>query len=364
MIDLTEEHLYSIDQLINKKQLFAIYKMPQNESWHFVMQKEGDPQFFTDLMQLNGEEGFVIAPFRVSEHTPIVLLRPDSRKLPTREELEKIPFRNTEEEDHLAESIDTLMYDKYASCFSVFMKPLRDGVMPKLVLSRHRVQKRRRNDSVAKAFQRACHKYPNGYVYLVYTPQTGLWMGSTPEVILDGSQDQWHTVALAGTQSYEEGVEPQWDQKNRREQELVVHYVKEQLAKFGVDPKITGPMNIKAGQVVHRVSHFNFALKDKSRLGDLLKLLHPTPAVCGLPKKQAYQYILDHENHDRKYYSGFIGELNPNGNTFLFVNLRCMQISSQTYTLYAGGGLLPSSLLEEEWKETENKMQTMGAVLE
>ena len=41
-----------------------------------------------------------------------------------------------------------------------------------------------------------------------------------------------------------------------------------------------------------------------------------------------------------------------------------MQISSQTYTLYAGGGLLPSSLLEEEWKETENKMQTMGAVLE
>ena len=104
---------------------------------------------------------------------------------------------------------------------------------------------------------------------------------------------------------------------------------------------------------------FHFSLPDNDSLGDLLKLLHPTPAVCGLPKEKAYQFILDHEDHERRYYSGFIGMLNPDGKTDLYVNLRCMNITSEALTLYAGGGLLASSELEDEWQETEKKMRTM-----
>lgn len=51
--------------------------------------------------------------------------------------------------------------------------------------------------------------------------------------------------------------------------------------------------------------------------------------------------------------------LNPDGKTDLYVNLRCMNITSEVLTLYAGGGLLASSELEDEWQETEKKMRTM-----
>ena len=94
-------------------------------------------------------------------------------------------------------------------------------------------------------------------------------------------------------------------------------------------------------------------------MGDLLKLLHPTPAVCGLPKEEAYRFILDNEGYDRSYYSGFIGWLRPEGRTDLYVNLRCMNVKEDSLTLYAGGGLLASSELDDEFQETEKKMQTM-----
>ena len=95
----------------------------------------------------------------------------------------------------------------------------------------------------------------------------------------------------------------------------------------------------------------------------MLQLLHPTPAVCGLPKEEAYHFIIEHEGYDRSYYSGFIGWLDTKGKTDLYVNLRCMNILPQTFTLYAGGGLLAASQLEDEWQETEDKLDTMRRIV-
>ena len=133
---------------------------------------------------------------------------------------------------------------------------------------------------------------------------------------------------------------------------------------MGIVPKEKGPYSARAGELAHLKSDFRFTLPDNQKLGDLINLLHPTPAVCGLPKEDAYQFILQHEGYDRSYYSGFIGWISPSGHTDLYVNLRCMNIHADTYTLFAGGGLLASSKLEEEWNETEDKMNTMRNILE
>ena len=100
-----------------------------------------------------------------------------------------------------------------------------------------------------------------------------------------------------------------------------------------------------AGALSHLKTDFQFSLKDNKGLGDLLKVLHPTPAVCGLPKEEAYRFILQNEGYDRRYYSGFIGWLDPEGRTDIYVNLRCMHIEDEQLTLYAGGGLLALSLI-------------------
>jgi isochorismate synthase len=58
-----------------------------------------------------------------------------------------------------------------------------------------------------------------------------------------------------------------------------------------------------------------------------------------------------------------MGPLNLSSVTHLYVSLRCMQITNSLYRLYAGGGLLKDSVEEQEWMETEAKMETMRRVL-
>ncbi len=94
-----------------------------------------------------------------------------------------------------------------------------------------------------------------------------------------------------------------------------------------------GPYPAYAGALSHLKTDFHFSLKDNKGLGDLLKVRHPTPAVCGLPKEEAYRFILENEGYDRRYYSGFIGWLDPGGRTDIYVNLRCMHIEDKQLTL-------------------------------
>jgi isochorismate synthase len=54
-----------------------------------------------------------------------------------------------------------------------------------------------------------------------------------------------------------------------------------------------------------------------------------------------------------------MGMLDPQAQTFLYVSLRCMNIEQDRCHLYAGGGLLKDSVEEQEWQETEAKLDTM-----
>lgn len=347
-----------IDDLIRDGKSFAMYRIPGEEQPHFMMQAFGEPRYLYQIEELNEQSGFVIAPFCLGREYPIVLIQPDCWELPKNKvNVEEIrPGR-------FEEVLSTDAFEAYADCFDLFINALRDGTFQKLVLSRKMTVEKSPAYSPAMAFYSACKRYIHSYVYLCHTPQTGVWLGSTPEIILSGEKGVWNTVALAGTQSLQDGRLPQdWNAKNREEQEYVAAYIRTQLLSLGIHSEENGPYPAYAGALSHLKTDFRFALSDNHRLGDLLKLLHPTPAVCGLPKEEAYRFIIENEGYDRKYYSGFIGWLNPQGKTDLYVNLRCMNVEDETLTLYAGGGLLASSELEDEYQETEKKMQTMLSI--
>ena len=144
---------------------------------------------------------------------------------------------------------------------------------------------------------------------------------------------------------------------------MVSAYIRRLLLENDIASVETKPYSVKAGELSHLRTDFCFEMKNTSQLGNLINQLHPTPAVCGMPKIKAYRFILDHEGYDRKYYSGFVGMISPTKTTELYVNLRCVNFDIDSYTLYAGGGLLPSSVLQDEWIETEKKMQTMRNIL-
>ena len=214
--------------------------------------------------------------------------------------------------------------------------------------------------------------YPRLFVALIYTPQSGMWLMATPEILLRGEQGKMQTMSLAGTQKAKpsrtiadypiEGVE--WSQKNRDEQQYVTDYIENCIKAFSDDYQLKGPYTTMAANLYHLRTDICFHLRDEGRLGDVIDALYPTPAVCGIPKDEARRFILQHEHQPRKYYSGFVGPVSPQGKTQLFVSLRCMNILPDgTCELYAGGGLLKESEMEKEWKETEAKMQTIRRVL-
>jgi isochorismate synthase len=132
---------------------------------------------------------------------------------------------------------------------------------------------------------------------------------------------------------------------------------------------VSSPYSIKAGNLWHIKTDITATVKSKKAKGEIIKTLHPTSAVCGLPKESAKAFILKNENYDREYYSGFLGELNIDFVTFrteqtdLFVNLRCMKIVGDTAQLFIGCGITKDSVPADEFTETGNKSITMKKVL-
>ena len=359
---MTSTELYStIDSMIERGSSFALWRIPGEARIHLRVQTEGEPRLLYDVKELNLRGGFIIAPFCVSERHPIVVIdKARAEVIPIQADGASPSFRPVEGERPFPVS-DEWDYRRYAACFHKFLDALTSGEQEKLVLSRQKETVRPAGVSIGEAFRRAVERYIYSYVYLCHTPATGTWMGSTPEILLAGRHGAWQTVALAGTQRLDHGRVPtEWDAKNRREQQLVADYIHAQLRTLGIGARTVGPYPARAGELSHLKTEFHFSLPDERRIGEVLDLLHPTPAVCGLPKEKAYDFILRHEGYDRAYYSGFVGLLDPEGETSLYVNLRCVHIQPSKFTFYAGGGLLVSSSLDEEWRETGDKMGTMG----
>ena len=197
---ITEESYSIIDKLIQQGRCFALWRIPGEETIHFRMQTTGSPDLIYDLSALNGRSGFVIAPFHVSEKHPIVLIQPDC--LEVSEDIVEYPQIDVEvfgREDGYASGEKNQEWEKYCRAFQEFWPALHEKKAEKLVLSRSRTWEWTERLSPGKAFFRACKHYIYSYVYLCHTPQTGTWMGGTPEILLAGEGAHWQTIALAGT---------------------------------------------------------------------------------------------------------------------------------------------------------------------
>lgn len=205
--------------------------------------------------------------------------------------------------------------------------------------------------------------YPTAFVYLLWTPQHGCWAGATPETLLAYSHGGYHTQALAGTMPYPSGRD--WTDKEYREQQLVTDTIVGGMQKAGFDPLVGERETTVAGTVQHLSTPIQVeAPFEKASLLELATALHPTPAVCGLPRAKALSAIHTIERRDRQLYTGYLGPVVAKSTAQLFVNLRCCQLWQDTVTLHVGGGIVEGSEPEAEWEETENKAQTLLSVLQ
>lgn len=210
-------------------------------------------------------------------------------------------------------------------------------------------------------FDALCNEYPNAFVYFISSPKFGTWLGATPEVLLSVHGTNAKTMALAGTLSSDPGSS--WGGKEKKEQYYVAEFIRSKLIESGIRSVKEWPReNLIAGPVTHLKTEFTFDMEGTSA-GHIAQALHPTPAVCGLPQDKSLELIIQAEEHERLLYSGFIGVIEE-GDSSLYVNLRCARITSDKAYLFLGGGFTKDSDVEREWQETENKARTLLNVIE
>lgn len=360
---------------------YALYRLPHQDSYTYLAQTQGTPLIIPSVEALDGREGFVFAPFSPSEECPILLMQPDVVKvmrLPAAagsscHHAETAVCRTADSTIPSWDAWDSdAEWEDYEKDFACFHHELTEGHFDKIVLARKSKVVGEHADA-EQMFMEACHRYPHLFVALVSMEQSGTWLMATPEILLEGGKQEWKTMALAGTmaaQSMSQSKEAAddtpidyWSAKNIEEQQIVTSYIEHILRPCSDDFQMKGPYTVHANNLVHLRTDFHFHLSPNHSFGSVLSQLFPTPAVCGMPKEKAQQFILAHEHTPRKYYSGFVGPLHPEGHTHLYVTLRCMQISDGACELYAGGGLLKESTAMKEFEETKQKMQTMFALL-
>lgn len=245
---------------------------------------------------------------------------------------------------------------------------IEEGEFEKVVLSRKETLSEV-NFEFMEVYQKMLSAYPTAFRYCWFHPEVGMWMGATPEQLLKVNDSKFKTVALAGTQKFDANSEAIWEKKEKEEQQFVTDFILGELAEEAEFLNKTQPYTFQAGTIVHLKTDINGVFKPDFNLKKVIKVLHPTPAVCGLPKQVAKDFILENEGYDRKFYSGFLGELNTNflksnnEDSDLFVNLRCMEIERNKIHLYIGCGITKDSNPEKEYFETSNKAMTMKKIL-
>ncbi|KVV14052.1 chorismate-binding protein [Flavobacterium sp. TAB 87] len=336
---------------------FVMYSKPNSDTVFGILQNNTILFEVTDF----SEKGFVFASFDKSK----MILIPENES-----KIIKTVFKNNSnfsianndsQHDNLAKiSFENLVEKGINAIVAKAFK--------KVVLSR-KEEVSLTDFNFIETFQNLIQLYPATFTYCFYHPKVGFWMGATPEQLLKASENTFETTALAGTQQANDtSTEIVWQQKEKDEQQYVTDFIVKRLQNVASQITVTKPYSLKAGAIWHIKTDISGVLNEESTLKEVVDLLHPTPAVCGLPKDKAMQFIVANENYNRTFYTGFLGELNSSltsvtKSSDLFVNLRCMQIENDSAMLYMGCGITKESIPEKEWEESVNKSMTMKKVL-
>ena len=369
------EFLERIDTQYNTQLPFVIYRKPNESTVNGLLQETNDLIYTEDFT----EKGFVFSPFDNTKKSVLMPLEL-SEKLKS-----SVPESTAIDCIESSSSVDnTLQKQIHIKLVERGVEAIKNNQFKKVVLSRTESVSLSENNPIA-IFKNLLKNYASAFVYCWYHPKVGLWLGATPETLVKIEGQRFSIMALAGTQNYKGSLDVTWEAKELQEQQYVTDFILDSIDTAIDNINVSKIETVKAGNLLHLKTRIWGVFKPNAiSLKDLLYSLHPTPAVCGLPKDAAKQFILEEEHYNREFYTGFLGELNleitsaprsgkrnienrayatTKKSTQLYVNLRCMQLKENKAIVYVGGGITESSNPENEWEETVSKSLVIKKVL-
>ena len=363
------ELMRRVEGHLSKELPFVVYRKPNSKEIIGILQKDNQLHYTSDY----SEKGFVFAPFNADSPT---ILMP----------LDELIKTECNEIERTAKGVDDILegnvkeMEFHLNLVQKGVQQIKKGSIDKVVLSRKLEVDCL--ESPLNIFERLISTYTSAFCYLWYHPKIGMWLGATPEILLRTENNSLTTMSLAGTQACVKNENPTWGQKELDEQLIVTKYIANALKDNVTKIKVSEVESVRAGNLWHLRTKLTGVFQNN--LSSVINALHPTPAICGMPLPSARKFIKEHENYNREYYTGFLGELNLKQEiertsnsrnqenksyrtiktkTELFVNLRCMQMVDGKAIVYVGGGITKDSVPEKEWEETVVKSNTILGIL-
>ncbi len=371
---------------------FAVWKRPFNSEIHCLVNLSDTPGWCEPELE-SLAPGFIFSPFDNNDNKRILFLAADiyfkwkpgdlwtvksgipGENHPKSEQFLDKVFNRLNRPDsgrpqlYHDSDLDLSPASKryYTDILKQSIKAIKAGRFDKVVPSRYKSLKLKKEIDPVQKFLEVSKAYANSFISLVSTPFSGTWLGASPEILISLENNEiFRTTSVAGTKTYKPRTrlsEVAWTQKEIEEQALVSRYIVNCFKKIRLrEFSELGPKTVKAGNLLHLKTLFTVNMKETNflQLGSvMLRLLHPTSAICGMPKDEARSFLLKAENYNRKYYTGYLGPHDIDGKSDLFVNIRCSNILSDRALFYAGAGVTIDSVPLKEWKETEMKIQSL-----
>ncbi|UBB89603.1 chorismate-binding protein [Candidatus Kaistella beijingensis] len=237
---------------------------------------------------------------------------------------------------------------------------IKENQLSKLVVSRRKVfDFDEKKINLSQTFLNLCKSYPNAFVYF-FIKDGKCWIGAFSELLgkFDKKTSEFETMSLAGTLP----VNETWTAKEIEEQKPVTDFMKNILKNYSSEVEQSETYDHISGNIKHLRTDFKAKIMSED-LENLISELHPTPAVCGIPKDLCKSAIEKFESHPRNFYAGYI-KVETEENVQYFVNLRCAEFFENACLIYVGGGITAESSPEKEWRETELKSEAILKNLE
>lgn len=319
---------------------FLLFRLPQQQDF-FWLEHQDDAEKKASFFPFVGEN--------------ILSLKGNIEKIEKKQIAEKLALIK---DFPLLKKINIQSKEEYLEKINWVISELEKNHWRKLVVSRP-IEVEGDNIDLAQTFFNLCEAFPQAFCY-IWKDENCLWLGATPELLgkFDREKSIFETMSLAGTLP----VDEEWSAKEMEEQQAVTDYILSVLKTYADEVEIGETKSHHLGKIKHLRTDFKAKIKPE-KLENLIQNLHPTPAVCGIPKENCQRKIIEIENYDREYYTGYI-KIETEEKTYFFVNLRCIQVFENKVIAYAGGGITPHSDAEKEWQETEMKLNSVLGKIE
>jgi menaquinone-specific isochorismate synthase len=267
-------------------------------------------------------------------------------------------------------SVSVAPKEQWLKTSADIIETLNSGNIDKVVLARKQIlEMPSKVDPLAIVSAIANEDIPT-YDFCFQLDDSTAFIGSTPENLYRSDNSKLYTEAIAGTAITGDTAEQTArycqqlcnSQKEQIEHEFVCDDIRDALSDI-CDSVSQGEQKVvQLKNLQHLFTEFTGDLKQGVCNYDILNALHPTAAVCGLPRKDAMDRIKSCESFSRGFYAGPVGYISARQSEFA-VAIRSALISKNIVHLYAGAGLVAASAPAAEWNETQNKLQQFLDIL-